>query len=161
MKATRFVFATLAVAGLLAACEPSVTQPGLEENASAAFANGGNSGAAKACQNNGFLNFQRPDGTLFRNVGECVNFVAQGGVLQPIGGAPTISEIESVGIDCTQLPWTITFLVTFSGGTGTVNGYPMTSGVALTIPQSGDGLYLFVVTNGTQSVTEERRFNCT
>ena len=152
---------TLALAGLLAACDSSVTEPGLDGDASVAFANGGNSGAAKACQNNGYLNFQRPDGTLFRNVGECIAFVAAGGVLQPIGGAPTIVDIESVGIDCTVLPWTITFVVNFSGGTGTVNGYPMTSGVAFTIPQSADGLYDFVVTNGTQSVTEQRRFNCT
>lgn len=133
----------------------------LVENASVAFANGGNSEAAKACQNNGYLNFQAADGSLFRNVGECIAFVARGGVLQPIGGAPTITEIEIFDLNCTSVPWTATFVVVFSGGTGTVNGYPLTSGVPVTIPQSADGLYEFVVTNGTQSVTEVRRFNCT
>ena len=161
MKATRFASVTLAAACLLAACDSSITQPGLEENASAAFAKGGNSEAAKACQNNGYLNVQAPDGTLFRNVGQCVNFVAQGGVLQPIVGAPTIIEIDSHGINCVEQPWTITVFMTFSGGTGTVNGHPMTSGVDLTIPQSADGAYEFVVSNGTQSVSETRHFSCT
>jgi len=152
---------SLALAGFLAACDSSVTQPSLADDASVAFAKGGSSDAAKACQNGGHTTLEGADGTAFTNAGECVSYVAKGGVVRPRGGSPSISAIESLGIDCTVLPWTVTLVMTFSGGTGTVNGYPMTSDVALTIPQSADGLYEFVVTNGTQSVTEVRRFNCT
>jgi hypothetical protein len=160
-RVAKIAVSTVALAGVLAACDSSVTQPALKNDASVALANGGNSAAAQACRNNGYLNFQRPDGTLFRNVGECVAFVANGGTLQPIGGAPTITEIDSHGINCVEQPWTVTVFMIFSGGTGTVNGHPMTSGVDLTIPQSADGAYEFVVTNGTQSVSETRHFSCT
>jgi len=150
---------TLALAAFVAACDSSITQPGLERAGSVASAKGGNSEAAKACQGGGFQTMEGADGTAFTNAGECVSYVAKGGVIRPIG--PRIIEIDSHGIQCTDLPWTVTVFMTYSGGTGTVNGYAITSGVDLTIPQSADGLYEFVVTNGAQSVTEVRRFNCT
>lgn len=43
----------------------------------------GNSAAAKACQNGGYAKYVGPDGTPFRNPGECVQFVAHGGTLRP------------------------------------------------------------------------------
>ena len=147
----------------MAACDTSVTNPSLLSTENVAFANGGNSGAAAACRNGGYLNFQTADGTLFRNVGECVAYVANGGTLLPIGGAPTIIEIDSHGISCTGpiSTWTVTVFITYSGGSGTVNGIPIASGVDLTIPQTADRMYEFVVTNGTQSVAEVRSFACT
>ena len=159
----RLALHTLAIAGLLAACDSSITQPGL--NANVAFAKGGNSEAAKACQKDGYLSVQGSDGQTFKNAGECIAYVAKGGALQPIGGggggSPTINDVEIIGLNCTELPWTATFLVTFSGGTGTVNGYPMTSGAAVTVPQTTNGLYEFVVTNGTESASVLRAYNCT
>jgi hypothetical protein len=153
------VVTTLALAAFLAACDSSITQPGLERAGSVAFAKGGNSEAAKACQGGGFQTMEGADGAAFTNAGECVSYAAKGGVLRPNG--PKIIEIDSRGIDCTVQPWTVTVVMIFSGGTGTVNGYPLTSGVDLTIPQTADRLYEFVVTNGTQSVTEVRSFACT
>lgn len=44
---------------------------------------GGNSAGAKACQDGGYANYARPDGTPFRNQGECVQYAAQGGTLRP------------------------------------------------------------------------------
>src|SRR5215470_6871945 len=46
-----------------------------------AYAGGGNSGAAHACQNGGWMNWVRADGTAFKNLGDCVSYAAQGGVL--------------------------------------------------------------------------------
>ena len=160
-RAAKVAVTSLALAGLIAACDSSITQPGLAGDASVAFAKGGNSEAAKACQGGGHQTMEGADGTVFTNAGECVSYVAKGGVIRPIG--PRIIEIDSHGIACTGpiSTWTVTVFMTFSGGTGTVNGYPITSGVDLTIPQSADRLYEFVVTNGTQSATEVRSFACT
>ena len=50
--------------------------------AAAAFAGGGNSANAKACQKNGWESLYRSDGTSFRNQGDCVSYGAQGGILR-------------------------------------------------------------------------------
>ena len=47
--------------------------------AGTAIAGGGNSGAVKTCQQGGYLNMQRSDGSSFKNVGDCVSYFAQGG----------------------------------------------------------------------------------
>lgn len=57
---------------------------------------GGNSGNAKACQQGGYLTLQRADGTRFSNVGECVSYAAQGGVLMPIPTATTVPTPTNV-----------------------------------------------------------------
>lgn len=44
----------------------------------------GNSEAAHACQQGGYLNYTDADGTLFKNAGQCTRYVAQGGTLVPI-----------------------------------------------------------------------------
>jgi hypothetical protein len=49
-----------------------------------ALAGGGNSDAAHACQKDGYLNYTRADGTPFKNTGDCVSYVAHGGVLKPV-----------------------------------------------------------------------------
>src|SRR5687767_4528130 len=46
----------------------------------ATFAKGGNSAAAHACQQGGYVNLFRLDGTGFVNTGDCVSYAAQGGV---------------------------------------------------------------------------------
>lgn len=158
MRFTKLAVASVLLAGVLTACD-SATQPGVAKSSSVAFAKGGNSDAAKACQNGGYAGLQGADGTTFKNVGDCVSHAAKGGAIIPIG--PRIIEIDSHGIDCTQLPWTVTVFMTFTGGTGTVNGQPITSGVDLTIEQSPDRQYEFTVTNGTTSVSETRTFACT
>ena len=151
--------AALTLAGLLAACDASITQPGLDENASVAFAKGGNSDAAKACQKGGHATVLGANGEAFRNAGQCVSYVASGGTLQPIGGGgggnPVITSLTAVegSNNCTVDPWVISFVAEFSGGTGTLNGTPITSGVVITIPMSVDNLYTLAVTNGTVTET--------
>lgn len=41
----------------------------------------GNSGAAHACQQGGYQDLRRADGTSFKNAGDCVSYAAQGGSL--------------------------------------------------------------------------------
>jgi hypothetical protein len=48
-----------------------------------ATAGGGNSAAAKACQKDGWKNWVRENGSSFKNTGDCVSYVAQGGTLTP------------------------------------------------------------------------------
>jgi hypothetical protein len=58
-----------------------------------AFAGGGNSDAAHACQKGGYASYTRADGTPFANTGDCVSYAAHGGVLTPVvvKNATTIS----------------------------------------------------------------------
>ncbi|OJY54318.1 MAG: hypothetical protein BGP03_04200 [Pseudonocardia sp. 73-21] len=55
---------------------------------------GGNSAAAKMCQEGGYANYQRSDGTTFANEGACTSYSARGGMLVPI-------QVESVNISFT------------------------------------------------------------
>ena len=73
-----------------------------------ALAGGGNSDAAKACQQDGWKNLARQDGTSFKNTGDCVSYAAQGGVLvaKSTGGSENFS-----GFGDQSQP------TTFSGGT--------------------------------------------
>jgi hypothetical protein len=41
----------------------------------------GNNDNAKACQQGGFVNYSRTDGTRFKNAGECTSYAAKGGTL--------------------------------------------------------------------------------
>jgi len=43
--------------------------------------NGGNSAAAKACQENGWQQWRRADQTSFSNSGDCASYAAHGGTL--------------------------------------------------------------------------------
>jgi len=69
---------------------------------------GGNSSNAQACQESGWQNLVRQDGTTFTNTGDCVSYAAKGGVLtlKSTGGSENFSE-DTVGSQPT----------TFSGGT--------------------------------------------
>ena len=57
----------------------------LSVGAGTAAAGGGNSDAAKACQQDGWQTLVRQDGTGFKNTGDCVSYSAQGGGLVPTG----------------------------------------------------------------------------
>lgn len=57
----------------------------LSVGAGTAAAGGGNSDAAKACQQGGWQTMVRQDGTGFKNAGDCVSYAAHGGGLVPTG----------------------------------------------------------------------------
>jgi len=68
---TRFAVAwAVALVGLVAAV-----------GAATAIAGGGNSANAQACQQGGWANLVRADGTAFDNAGDCTSYGAQGGNL--------------------------------------------------------------------------------
>jgi hypothetical protein len=77
---------------------------------STATAGGGNSDAAKACQQGGWQNLVREDGTGFKNDGDCVSYAAQGGVLQPKPPCTAGSENFAADAEFSQP-------TSFSGGT--------------------------------------------
>jgi hypothetical protein len=52
-----------------------------------AVAVGGNLDAAHACQQGGYASLRGTDGTVFKNVGECVSYVARGGTIQGVATA--------------------------------------------------------------------------
>jgi hypothetical protein len=58
--------------------------------ATPATAQQGNSWTAHACQDGGYLDFERFDGSPFRNAGECVSYAARHGALYT---APTLALI--------------------------------------------------------------------
>jgi hypothetical protein len=63
----------------------------------AASAGNGNSDAAHACQQGGYLSLVGDDGTTFSNVGACVSFAAHGGkfatgIIIPAGQTATLSN---------------------------------------------------------------------
>jgi hypothetical protein len=71
---------------------------------------GGNSDAAHACQQGGWQNLVRQDGTGFKNTGDCVSYAAQGGVLKAKSTCTTGSENFAGNAENSQPN-------TFSGGT--------------------------------------------
>jgi hypothetical protein len=100
-----------------------------------ALAGGGNSDNAKACQQGGWQNLVRQDGSGFNNTGDCVSYAAQGGVLKakPAPIRPVSLPMFSVGADCSvTVPYT-EGVDTFLYG---VNGYsqytPITHPVTVT-----------------------------
>ena len=84
-----------AVALFTTACSDSATSPLDRMHAgNAAYAAHGNSDAAHLCQQGGFANIYRADGTHFTNPGECTDYAAQGGTLShPV----TFSDIQLGG----------------------------------------------------------------
>jgi hypothetical protein len=59
-----------------------VNQPGRSS------AGRGSSTAADACRNGGHVNWTDGEGNAFRNQGDCVSYVARGGVLVPLAVGP-------------------------------------------------------------------------
>lgn len=60
----------------------------------------GNSAAAQQCEDGGYVNYQRTDGSRFANEGACTSYAARGGGLVPI---PTRS-IDLVFAPSTRFP---------------------------------------------------------
>ena len=79
---------------------------------------GGNSAAAHACQQGGYLGLVGSGGETFRNTGECVSFAAHGGtfatgIIVPAGATVTFDD-PTLGA-CNELSWGYT--TTGSGNT--------------------------------------------
>lgn len=75
----------------------------------------GNSDAAHACQQGGFLTLTRSDGTGFKNAGECTSYAARGGVIVGVGSACTATAT----IGCLVLDSVTIREASVSGGTVT------------------------------------------
>jgi hypothetical protein len=56
---------------------------------------GGNSAAAAACRNGGYVNWTDSAGNTFKNEGACVSYAARGGVLVPIAASGPFSVTYS------------------------------------------------------------------
>jgi hypothetical protein len=109
-----------------------------------ALAAGGNSDNAKACQQGGWQNLARQDGTGFNNQDECVSYGAHGGVLKtkpiPVSGLIAVSEptfnynVNTCSVTVPYTPGINTFLYG-------VNGYsqdvPITHDVTVTAGLDG------------------------
>ena len=67
-------------------------------------ATGGNSAVAKACQQGGYLNWTRADGSSFKNTGECVSYNAQGGVMQQLVETVSVNSASPADTSSSVLP---------------------------------------------------------
>jgi hypothetical protein len=87
---------------------------------------GGNSDSAKACQQSGWQNLVRQDGTGFKNQGDCVSYAAQGGTPKmkpaPITG---VSE-PTFALDANTCSVTVPYTPGIDTVLYGVNGYPET-----------------------------------
>jgi hypothetical protein len=73
-----------------------------------ALAGGGNSAAAHACQQGGYLGLVGSGSETFSNVGECVSFTAHGGtfatgIIVPVGATVTFDDPTFSA--CNELSW--------------------------------------------------------
>jgi hypothetical protein len=80
-------------------------------SAGTVLAGGGNSAAAHACQQGGYLGLVGSNGETFRNTGECVSFAAHGGtfatgIVVPKGA--TVTFDDPVLSACNELTWGFT-----------------------------------------------------
>ena len=64
----------------------------------AASADGGNSSAAHACQQGGYVNLVRSDGSPFADVGSCVSYGAHDGTFVPVTLTATFTADPNRGI---------------------------------------------------------------
>ena len=101
-----------------------------------ALAGGGNSDNAKACQQGGWQNLVRQDGSGFNNTGDCVSYAAQGGVLKAKPAPITAVSVPAFNLDAGSCSVTVPYtkgINTFLYG---VNGYsqdtPITRDVTVT-----------------------------
>lgn len=79
---------SLALLSTLALAAPALAKPG---NA------GGNSEAAAACEDGGYLDWTDAAGNAFRNAGACVSYAAHGGTLVPVVVNPFSVSYRSSG----------------------------------------------------------------
>jgi hypothetical protein len=94
-----------------------------------ALAGGGNSDNARQCQQGGWENVTRQDGTAFKNTGDCVSYAAQGGVLKtkaaPVSGPIGVSA-PTFNLDVTTCSVTVPYTKGIDTVLYGVNGYPET-----------------------------------
>jgi hypothetical protein len=94
-----------------------------------ALAGGGNSDNAKACQQGGWQNLVRQDGTGFNNQGECVSYGAQGGLLKakpPAVTKPIAVSAPLFNLDVNACSVTVPYTPGIDTVLYGVNGYPET-----------------------------------
>lgn len=84
----RTVSITLALLSTLALAAPVAAQPG---------GPGGNSAAAAACEDGGFVNWTDESGNAFRNEGACASYAAHGGTLVAVVVSPFSVMYEAAG----------------------------------------------------------------
>jgi len=78
--------------------------------AGTALAGGGNSDAAHACQDGGYIDLVGSGGETFRNTGECVSFAAHGGTFMTVTGivvpaGATVTFDDPTLSACNTLSW--------------------------------------------------------
>lgn len=105
---------------------------------------GSNADAAHACQQGGYATLQGSDGTRFDNTGDCVAYVAQGGV---ITGVATACAFVSGTSGCIELDAVVAYIGTpgslgtsWTSLSGMLSFAPITSwevGTAVTVGGSG------------------------
>jgi hypothetical protein len=123
--------------------------------AATAIADGGNSENAHACQQDGWVNLVRSDGTAFSNQGDCVSYGAQGGSLfavyhftTELSGANENPVVDTPGTGTGAVTWNtatdqMTVDIVFGGlSSGTTASHihccavpPTNAGVATTVPR--------------------------
>ena len=121
--------------------------------ATASAADGGNSDNAKLCQQGGWEDLLREDGTPFKNVGDCLSYAAQGGELSlsaaatcaSVGG--TYSTDPSTAGPASVLP-DFTFLWTCNGVNLVAPGNAQYDAVWQACSDSSPGNNLFVWLTG-------------
>jgi hypothetical protein len=103
-----FAVLVLSLALLSALAAPTLAAPG------------GNSAAAAACENGGYLHYTDAAYNSFKNEGQCTRYAAQGGVLTPVAVASFLSA-ESVQVGA-YFATTVTGAGLLPGATVTVTG---------------------------------------
>ena len=78
----------------------------------------GNSGNAKACQQDGWRNWRRSDETTFANAGDCISYGANSGTLTEPAAPPVITSFAISG--ACFLPQSVGYTWTSTGGTTAV-----------------------------------------
>jgi hypothetical protein len=72
-------------------------------SASAAYAGPGRAPDIAPCQNGGHSTVVRADGSTFASTGECVSYVARGGVLLPLPPPPPPEPVSSTAVSATVI----------------------------------------------------------
>jgi len=139
----------------MTACVVAVAGLVLGLGAATALAGGGNSANAQMCQQNGWANLARADGTGFNNSGDCASYGAQGGTLfavyhftAALSGAGENPVVDTTGTGTAAVTWNtatseMTLDIVFSDLTSPTTAShihccavpPANAGVATTVPR--------------------------
>jgi len=87
---------------------------------------GGNSDNAKACQQNGWQNLVRQDGTGFKNTGDCVSYASQGGTPKQKVTGPINVTAPMFNLDVSTCSVTVPYTPGIDTVLYGVNGNPET-----------------------------------